>query len=155
MEDFKRVLVVNRMSEYCREAVQLGISLAKKYGAELQVLHLISNPVSMAALNAPVPFPDQTKNYASVQEEAREELERIITKEVRAGFSIKVIIKEGKPVDEIVQVVKDEKIDLVVLLSHEEGRLEHMLFGHDNDAIVRKMPCSILLVKKEPEPVQW
>ena len=41
------------------------------------------------------------------------------------------------------------------MLAHEEGRLEHMLFGGDNDAIIRKMPCSILLVKKEPEAVGW
>jgi len=155
MEDFKRVLVVSRMSEYCREAVQTGISVARKFGADLQVLHLISNPVSMAALNTPVPFPDQTRNYASVQEEAKEELDKMIGKELSAGLPIRKIIREGKPVDEIVQVVKEEKIDLVVLLSHEEGRLEHMLFGRDNDAVVRRMPCSILLVKKEPEPVQW
>ena len=66
-----------------------------------------------------------------------------------------MIIREGKPIDEIMQVVKEEKIDLMVLLSHEEGRLEHMLFGHDNDAILRRMPCSILLIKREPEPVNW
>ena len=160
MENFKRVLVVDRMSEYSREAVQVGLSIAKNYGAELQVLHLISSPVSTAsmagaALNAPSAIPDDTRNYANSQEQAREELDRIISKEIRAGLPIKVTIREGKPVDEILQVVKDEKIDLMVLLSHEEGRLEHMLFGHDNDAILRRMPCSILLIKREPEPVNW
>jgi len=160
MENFKRVLVVDRMSEYSREAVQVGISIAKNYGAELHVLHLISSTVSTAsmagaALNAPSAIPDDTRNYANSQEQAREELDRIISKEIRAGLPIKVTIREGKPVDEILQVVKDEKIDLMVLLSHEEGRLEHMLFGHDNDAILRRMPCSILLIKREPEPVNW
>ena len=160
MENFKRVLVVDRMSESSREAVQVGISIAKNYGAELQVLHLISSPVGTAsmagsALNAPSAFPDDTRNYANSQEQAREELDRIIKKEISAGLPLKVIIREGKPVDEVLQVVKDEKIDLMVLLSHEEGRLEHMLFGHDNDAILRRMPCSILLIKREPEPVNW
>lgn len=160
MEDFKRVLVVDRMSEYCRDAVQTGISIARKYGAQLQVLRLISSPVSTAsmagsAVNAPSAIPDDTRNYASAQEQAREELDKIIRKEATAGFHINVIIREGKPVDEIVQVVKEEKIDLMVLLSHEEGRLEHMLFGHDNDAILRRMPCSVLLIKREPEPVDW
>ena len=155
MENFKRVLVVDRMSEYSREAVQVGLSIAKNYGAELQVLHLISSPVSTAsmagaALNAPSAFPDDTRSYTTTQE-----LNQIIKKEISAGLPIKVIIREGKPIDEIMQVVKEEKIDLMVLLSHEEGRLEHMLFGHDNDAILRRMPCSILLIKREPEPVNW
>lgn len=160
MENIKRVLVVNRMTEYSKDAVQTGISVARKYGAELLVLQIVSNhagTVSMAgaALNAPSPIPDDTKTYASTREEAKEELDRVIKKEVSSGFPIKVILREGKPIDEIVQVVEAEKVDLMVLLSHEEGRLEHMLFGRDNDVLLRKIPCSILLVKREPEPVNW
>jgi nucleotide-binding universal stress UspA family protein len=156
MDKVKHILVVSRMSQYCREAVGIGISLARKYGSQITVLHLVSNPVNMEALNAPLPFPDpKNKTYASVQDEAREELDKILKREISSGLPIKILIKEGRPIDEIVQVVKDEGIDLMVLLAHEEGRLEHLLFGRDNDAVIRRMPCSILLVKREPEPVVW
>jgi nucleotide-binding universal stress UspA family protein len=156
MEKIKHILVVSRMSQYCREAVSIGISLARKYESRISVLHLVSNPVSMEALNAPLPYPDgRHKSYASIQEEAKEELDRILKKEIGSGLPIKILIKEGRPIDEIMQTVKDEGVDLIVLLAHEEGRLEHLLFGRDNDAILRRMPCSILLVKKEPEPVEW
>jgi nucleotide-binding universal stress UspA family protein len=156
MEKIKHILVVSRMSQYCLEAVSIGISLARKYESRISVLHLVSNPVSMEALNAPLPYPDgRHKSYASIQEEAKEELDRILKKEIGAGLPIKILIKEGRPIDEIMQTVKDEGVDLIVLLAHEEGRLEHLLFGRDNDAILRRMPCSILLVKKEPEPVEW
>ena len=156
MEKIKHILVVSRMSQYCREAVSIGISLARKYESRISVLHLVSNPVSMEALNAPLPFPDgRHKSYASIQEEAKEELDKILKNEISAGLPIKILIKEGRPIDEIMQTVKDEGVDLIVLLAHEEGRLEHLLFGRDNDAILRRMPCSILLVKKEPEPVAW
>lgn len=160
MENFKRVLVVDRTGEYSRDAVQVGISIAKKYGSELSVLHLVSSPVNTtsmagAALNAPSAFPDDSRNYVNTQEQAREELDRTIHAEIGAGLPIKVLIREGKAVDEIMQVVAEEKIDLMVLLSHEEGRLEHMLFGRENDALLRRMPCSILLMKREPEAVDW
>jgi len=136
--------------------VGIGISLAKKYGSQITVLHLVSNPVTMEALNAPLPFPDSRhKTYASVQDEAREELDQILKKEMNAGLPLKVLVKDGRPIDEIVQVVQDEKIDLMVLLAHEEGRLEHLLFGRDNDAVIRRMPCSLLLVKREPDAVKW
>lgn len=160
MENYKRVLVVNRMNEYCRDAVQVGVSIARKYGSELLVLHIVSSSVSAtsmagAALNAPSAIPDEVKNYASEQERAKEELDQMIGMEIRAGLPITVLIREGTAVDEIMQVVKEEKIDLMVLLSHEEGRLEHMLFGRENDAILRRMPCSILLIKREPDAVEW
>jgi nucleotide-binding universal stress UspA family protein len=156
MEKIKHILVVSRLSQYCREAVGIGISLAKKYDSRISVLHLVSNPVSMEALNAPLPFPDgRHKSYASIQEEVREELDKILKEEINAGLPINILIKEGRPIDEIVQVVKEEGIDLMVLLAHEEGRLEHLLFGRDNDAVIRRMPCSILLVKREPGAVVW
>lgn len=156
MEQIKHVLVVSRMSQYCREAVHVGISLAKKYGSKITVLHMVTNPVTMEALNAPLPFPDSRhKTYASIQDEAREELDRILKQEISAGLPLKILVKEGRPIDEIMQVVKDEGIDLMVLLAHEEGRIEHLLFGRDNDAVIRRMPCSILLVKREPEAVNW
>ena len=33
--------------------------------------------------------------------------------------------------------------------AHQENRLEHFLFGRINEAIIRRMPCSILLVRQE------
>ena len=155
MEKIGHILVVSRLSQYCREAVQVGISLAKKFGADLQVLHLVSNPVDMEALNVPLPYPDGYKTYLSIREQSKEDLDKVLRSEIHSGFPIKVVIKEGNPVDEIVQVVKEEHIDLMVMLANEEGRLEHMLFGRDNDAIIRVLPCNILLVKKDPEPVVW
>jgi nucleotide-binding universal stress UspA family protein len=156
MEKIRYILIVSRMSQYCREAVGVGISLARKYGSNITVLHLVSNPVNMEALNAPLPYADDKhKSYASIQEEAREELDKILKEEIRSGLPIHILVKEGRPIDEIMQTVKDEGIDLMVLLAHEEGRLEHLLFGRDNDAVLRRMPCSILLVKREPESVVW
>lgn len=70
-------------------------------------------------------------------------------------MSVKEIIKEGEPTKEILKVVKEENIDLIIMLAHEEGHLKHFLFGRSNEEIIRKMPCSVLLVKKEPEPVAF
>jgi nucleotide-binding universal stress UspA family protein len=63
-------------------------------------------------------------------------------------------MREGDPTEELFRAVKEEGIDLLIMLAHEEGHLEHFLFGRSNEEIIRKMPCSVLLVKKEPEPVK-
>jgi nucleotide-binding universal stress UspA family protein len=64
------------------------------------------------------------------------------------GLPVTIKVRDGQPAEEIKKVVEEEKIDLIVMLAHEEGRLEHFLFGHTNDAILRKLPASILMVKK-------
>jgi nucleotide-binding universal stress UspA family protein len=155
MENFKRILVVSRLTQYSADAVQAGISLAKSFNADLKVLHLITYPVDQQALNAPLPYKDDRhKSYASIQQEEKEELEKVLRREM-GSVPVNIIVREGKPGDEVPRVVKDERIDLIVMLAHEEGRLEHWLFGTDEDKVVRKMPCSILLIKKEPGPVKW
>jgi nucleotide-binding universal stress UspA family protein len=77
------------------------------------------------------------------------ELDYLIGSEAKKGVKIKKIIKEGDPIEEILKVIGEEKIDLVILRAHEESRIEHFLVGSSNDAIIRKMPCSIFLVKNE------
>ena len=102
----------------------------------------------MMALNAPGLFPDEEyKNYTNSMQEAKEQLDRVVRQETRDGFPIKELVSDHDPVKEVVRVVKEEKIDLIVMRAHEEGRIEHALFGGGHDAIIRKMPCSVMLVK--------
>jgi len=155
MKNIRHILVVSRMNSYSRDAVHFGVSLARRYDAKLSVLHLIANPVDMTVY-VPGQFPENDiAHYLNVQQEVKKQLEEEIKKEMQGGFPIQELTRDGGALDEIVKVVGAEKIDLIVMLAHEEGRLEHALFGGENDAIIRKMPCSILLVKKEPESVNW
>ncbi len=148
MGNFRHILVISRMIPHSRETINFGISLARKYDAKLIVLHLVSNPVDLMAVNAPGLFPDEEyKKYNNSLQEAKEQLDKVVKQETRDGFPIKELTSDRDPLKEIVKVVKEEKIDLIVVSAHEEGRIEHALFGGENDAIIRKMPCSILLVK--------
>jgi nucleotide-binding universal stress UspA family protein len=51
---------------------------------------------------------------------------------------INVLIREGEPMAGILAVVKEKKIDLLVMLAHEEGHREHFLFGKSNHELVRR-----------------
>lgn len=145
MEDVKRILVVSRSTKNCRNAVHYGVSLARKYGAKLHVVHVIHDPFSLEGWNLPIP--SLHEEYERLKEGAKEDLDRIIRKEKAEGLAIEESIREGKPVDEIMKVVEEENIDLLIMLAHKEGRLEHFLFGRTNEEIVRRMPCAVMLVK--------
>jgi nucleotide-binding universal stress UspA family protein len=153
MDDINRILVVSRMTKFCRKAVHYGISLSQKYGAELYVVHVVHEPFIFGGWNFPIP--SLQEEYKRTLKEAKSELDDIIGQEKKKGVSIKELIKEGKPTEEILKVVKEKNIDLIIMLAHEEGHLEHFLFGRSNEDIIRKMPCSIVLVKKEPEQVAF
>lgn len=149
MNEYKRILVVSRMIQSSRKAIQHGVSLAEKYGAELYVIHSIHNPFGLRGWS--MGTMSLAKEYEKILLEAKRKLSELIESEKAKGMSITELIREGEPTEEILKTIKEEKIDLLVMLAHEEGRLEDLLFNHSNDELVRKMPCSIMLVKKEPE----
>ena len=148
MDDVKRILVVSRSTKHCRKAVHYGISLARNYHAKLYVLHVLHDPFSYEGWNLPIPSLKQ--EYEKLVQKAREDIDRIIKSEQADGLEITEWVRDGKPVDEILKVVKDEKIDLMIMSAHEEGRLEHYLFGRTVEELTRKMPCSIFLVTYNP-----
>ena len=148
MDDINRILVVSRSTKYCKKALHYGISLAKCYNSKLYVMHVLHDPFSYDGWNLPIPSLKQ--EYEELVQKAREEIDRIIKSEQADGLEITESVRDGKPVDEILKVVKDEKIDLIIMLAHEEGRFEHYLFGRAIEELTRKMPCSIFLVNYNP-----
>jgi universal stress protein A len=148
MNKLNNILVVSRMVKYDAKAIQTGASLARKYGAKLTIIHVIHNPFGIEGWN--LPLPNLENDYQRLLTKTRDELDKLAEKERKAGTSIEVILKEGEPTQEILQTIQDKQIDLLVMLAHEEGHLEHFLFGRSNHDLILKMPCSILLIKKEP-----
>jgi nucleotide-binding universal stress UspA family protein len=132
-------------------AIQHGVSLAQKYHAELYVIHSIYNPFGLKGWSLGTLSIE--KEYQRLLLDTKEQLSALVKAEKKKGMSITELVKEGDPTEEILKVIKEKEIDLLVMLAHEEGHLEHLLFGRSNDELVRKMPCSIILVKKEPEPM--
>ncbi|MGE5174201.1 MAG: universal stress protein [Betaproteobacteria bacterium] len=151
MENIKNILVISRMVKYDARVIHAGASLARKYGAKLTVIHVIHDPFGIEGWN--LPMPNLEKDYQNLLKNTRKELDKIVEQERASGVDIDVMIKEGEPTKEILKTVKEKQIDLLVMLAHEEGHLEHFLFGKSNHEIILKMPCSIMLIKKEPHSV--
>jgi nucleotide-binding universal stress UspA family protein len=145
MEAFNNILVVSRSTQHCIKVLRKGISLARKYNARLHILHIIHDPFNLDGWNLPAPaFNDE---YQKMAEKARQDLDRMVRAEKAEGLTIDEWVKNGNPADEIKNVVESQNIDLILMLAHHEGRLEHFLFGRTNDEIIRSLPATLMLVK--------
>ena len=145
METFENILVVSRSTQHCIRVLRRGISLARQYGANLHILHILHDPFSLNGWNLPIPSLEE--EYQKMAASARQELDRLIRQEKAEGLVITEWVKDGNPVDAIQNVVESERVDLILMLAHQEGRLEHFLFGKTNDAIIRRLPATLMLVK--------
>ncbi|HBA54590.1 universal stress protein [Syntrophorhabdus aromaticivorans] len=151
MHDIKKILVVSKSTEECKKAVHDGISLARSYKADLTILHVIYDPFCLKGEGVPIPhLADFEGELREIMKGAKKDLDAMIKAERAEGMHIKEIIREGEPAKTIVKTIQEEGADLMIMAAHEENRLEHFLFSRDNYKIIRKMPCSIMLVKVEP-----
>ena len=146
MDIIKHILVVSWLTKYCKKTIEFGISLSVKYKAELSVIHVIDT----AWLQGwSIPMMSMEQEHKKEKERQKEELHKIISAENKKDLTIKEFVREGIPSEIVLKLIQEEDIDLLILRSHQEGRLEHMLVGGNNDEIIRAMPCSIFLVKQE------
>jgi universal stress protein A len=147
MDDIKKILVASRMTKFDRKAVHYGVSLAKMYDAELYLIHVLHDPFGIEGWNLPMPSLDA--DYRREIQKAKKGLDEMVARERAQGIGVKELVREGEPTDVILKTVREEHIDLLIMMAHEEGKLEHFLWGRSNDEIIRSMPCSVLLIKKE------
>jgi nucleotide-binding universal stress UspA family protein len=150
MENINHILLVTRLIPYCENALQLGISMARNYDAVLYMLRLVDDMhLGAKKWNLSVPMLFSCEACTRKTDANRSELEDIISDRHEYGIKIVPLIRKGGS-EAVLQVVKEKEIDLIIMSAHEEGRLEHFLFRGPNEKIIRSLPCSVVLVKKEP-----
>ena len=106
MDDVKRILVVSRSTQECKRAVQYGVSLARKYGTELSILHVIYNPFGLKGGVLFSNLLNLKEEYDAMVKEVKRDIDRMIAKEKAANMEIKELIRDGYPADVIVQTVR-------------------------------------------------
>lgn len=147
MEMIKNVLVVSWLTPNCKETIKLGISLAGKYKAALSVIHVMDT-TWLKGWSIPMVSMEEERKREMEKNEA--DLHSLIRQENESDIIIRECVREGIPSEVILNLIAEENIDLLILRSQEETRLERLLVGSSNDEIIRAMPCSIILVKQKP-----
>jgi nucleotide-binding universal stress UspA family protein len=142
-ETIKRILVVSRMRTFSRGAIRFGVSLARKYDADLVILHAMHNPFSMG-WSLPMIFMED--EYKKELAEEKKKLDAILWEEKARGLRVTEYVKYGEPIDEVAKIVNEEKIDIVIATAH-KSRLERIVYGYSYEEVIRKIHCSILLVR--------
>jgi nucleotide-binding universal stress UspA family protein len=149
MNEIKKILVVSTSTTTYKRAIHYGVALAKSFGAKLYVCHSDFDPFDLENWNLPIPsLRVLRESYKQQLETDRTALNKIIEDEKTPNMEVDVFVTDNAILSEVPRIVHEEKIDLLIMTSFEEGRLEHFIYGHSTHEIVRTMPCSVMLVKE-------
>lgn len=146
MYPIRRILVALDLSELDPLLIQFASFITQSTGSEkvffVNILRNIHIPDEVLK-----EFPDLIKNAVS---ERRQQIIELVEKNfIRPqGLKLQYIVKEGQPVKKILQMVKDQDIDLV--LAGKKTKLEGS--GVLVQRLARRAGCNLLIVPEGSKP---
>jgi len=145
----RRILFPTDFSPGAEPAVRWALGLARAFGAELVILHVLD--LSLAGLAG---LPTQVAMMPAVDEliervraETAAEMKRLAARFPDA----RTIVREGSARPTILQVAGEVDADLIVMGTHGRTGLAHVLFGSVAAHVVRHSRIPVLTVR-ETEP---
>ncbi len=144
---FKKILLCTDFSEDSHWAFTYALDLAKIHKSKLLILHVTPEPVHPEQLSIYLPPEKLEELRASQKKEIDQQLETHYLKKMDRFKNYQVILKEGEPFMEIIQVAKKEPADLIVMGTHGRTGLDHILFGSTAEKVVRKSPCPVMTIR--------
>ena len=162
----KKILVPTDLSNISLSAIAYAISLAKKYAAEVTVLHVLPSKaiqepfapgyVTDALITAPGASTgagrqsDAESIFERKQRLVQDLLHQKIGPEVLKSVKVNALIRFGKTVNEVMAAAKEEHSDLIVMTSQRSG-LTRLWRGTFTEWIVRQAPCPVLSIQPSAE----
>lgn len=142
---FRRILVATDGGEASEWATDVGASLAAQLHAEMAFVHVIPRALAYPTELGFV----EAERIADLHERAEHYLAHA---KRRAGdMASEAIVREGVAPAEIIAAAKEWKADLIIVGSHNRGRLSRLILGSTAEAVVRGAPCPVLVMTHAPK----
>jgi len=143
MTEFGKILFPTDFSESAENASRYALSLAKKYGSKVYVIHVIEPFTYTTEFGL-----DFSAQLKEMEASARRLLDDVAASIKKNNLDVESALITGEPFVEIIKYARKEQVDLIVMATHGRSGIEHMLMGSVAEKVVRKSPCPVLTIKK-------
>jgi nucleotide-binding universal stress UspA family protein len=130
----ERILVAMDFSLCALRALAYGEELARKFGAELILVH--AEGISLVA--------SETGNVGHAV--AERELARVVDQLRAEQLEVRGLLRPGSPAEEILNTAETERVSVIVVGTHGRSGLADVLLGSVAERVVRSAPCPVLTV---------
>ena len=148
MVEIRKILAPTDFSEHAENALRFACGLAERLGAELHLLHVLSEivPTGPDPLLTPVLPPEY---YRESEVQSREALAKLIQPSWGTPPVVETAVRWDSPVEGIVEYARESAIDLIVIATHGRTGLSHVLLGSVAERIVREASCPVLTIRSK------
>jgi nucleotide-binding universal stress UspA family protein len=146
VSQFNRILVATDFSAHAEKATESAVSLAKTFGASIDLVHAIAIPwpvITPYEVSLPGVYVEETRRAA------RDSLEQRAEKIQAEGIEVRTHLEDAPPAEAIVASAKALASDLIVIGTHGHSGLKHVLLGSVAERTLRTAPCPVLTIKAD------
>ncbi len=149
MPEYRKILAATDLSETSIGAVDRAADLAKKLGASLTLLYVVTDRIppmvlAVAGVSMDVLLEQHLRRaQRSLGEFAAERF---------PGGGVATRVVAGTPSHAILEVAREGGFDLVVVGTHGHGLLGHTLLGSTAERVLHHAPCPVLVVGPPAKP---
>lgn len=144
---FKKILCSTDFSEPSYAGLDAACDLARTYSGQLILVHVVE-PIPTAAVS----IGDHSGFNVAVhqrvlKENAEGSIRDLVEKRLSRGVSVKTVIAEGDPANQIVRVAAAEEVDLIVIATHGRTGWRHVIYGSVAERVVRLAGPAVLTIR--------
>jgi universal stress protein A len=143
------ILVPIDFSETSKAALAWASGLGHSCNAALHLLHVLESVTVVDPVA--VPFGPRARIEEAIEASAWKELRALLSPDDQRRLRVTLAVEWGTPVVEIVRYASSHHFGLIAMGTHGHGRAHHMLLGSVAAHVVRKAPCTVLVVRS-PAP---
>jgi nucleotide-binding universal stress UspA family protein len=152
MTEYKNILVPLDGSSLAERALPVARALAQKFDSQIILLRVLDIPSPTPPTSHPevtIGWVREAREYAL--QEAQSYLQAVQSELDRQGVATQILLRDTSPAEDILDAVRTEGIDLIVMSSHGRGGLARWTFGSVAERVARHSLCPVLLVRAKPE----
>ena len=144
---FKHILFPTDTSATSNSGFSAAIDVAKKFGAKVTLLNVHEEFMNEEEMvNLRVSAEHYQEMMTDKAKASRAGMEELVNK-IAGNVECDILIREGNPRKEIVDVAQEIHADLIVMTSNGRSNLKEALIGSVAEHIVRVSTLPVLVVK--------
>lgn len=162
---FDKVLYITDLSDSGRTAFPYAASIARKYGAELTVFHVVETHDFEKYLVGYISEPlwdqlkdrsldearrmllDRKREDTAIRNSVDEMCQECLSDEEHPYVTYDVAVEMGDPVESILEKANQGGYDLLVMAKHGHGAIKGALMGDTCQRVVRRCKKPVLVVE--------
>lgn len=139
-----KILVPVDFSDHSQKALRYALAFAKQFDAEVTLVHIVEQMVYPGDWMYP---PMAVTDFAT--EKREQMISRLRSLDAGSGVKTHHLVRLGRAWQEVIEIAREQKADMIILATHGYTGLKHVLLGSVAEKIVRHAPCPVLSVRPD------